>query len=144
MIYQIEYTENDFDMVTTFISQETDIEKVIGRFKHYLPTSRRMQIKIVSCKPKYPAEHNPDVCGCRYLGNDCRSCGHIDGEDNPDEPESSIIISVSGGVVQDVSGIPAGLSVHVHDYDIHIDEHNKNEFDVDDNGDQYFLGIWQN
>ncbi len=26
-------------------------------------------------------EHDPETCGCRYLGNDMWSCGHIDNED---------------------------------------------------------------
>jgi hypothetical protein len=25
-------------------------------------------------------QHDPEVCGCRYLGNDMWSCGHIDNE----------------------------------------------------------------
>ena len=25
-------------------------------------------------------EHDPDKCGCKYLGNDMWSCGHIDNE----------------------------------------------------------------
>ncbi len=25
-------------------------------------------------------EHDPEACGCRYLGNDMWSCGHIDNE----------------------------------------------------------------
>lgn len=29
---------------------------------------------------KYPTEHNPETCGCAYIGNNMWTCGHIDGE----------------------------------------------------------------
>jgi hypothetical protein len=29
-------------------------------------------------------EHDPDLCGCEYKGNNMWSCGHIDGEDIDD------------------------------------------------------------
>ena len=67
--------------------------------------------------------------------------------------QAPIIVTVSGGVVQDVSGMPSGVSVHVHDYDVDgqepIDLIEENDADVDGfdiktdvNGDAYFLGIW--
>ena len=54
----------------------------------------------------------------------------------------TITVTVSGGVVQDVSGIPAGTSVHVHDYD--TDGQDETNCKTDDGGDIYFLGKWQN
>ena len=28
------------------------------------------------------SEHNPDECGCQYVGNDMWTCGHIDNSDS--------------------------------------------------------------
>jgi hypothetical protein len=36
-------------------------------------------------------EHDPDECGCEYLGNNTWSCGHIDGEDNTDEIQAQMV-----------------------------------------------------
>ncbi len=149
------------------------------------------------------AEHDPKKCGCKYRGNDCWSCGHIDHETLDDETKAKdtvlqsyenllsyaiaehagdhacgycddeksecltcawladaaenikalqkpIVVIVSGVVVQDVSGIPAGLFVHVHDYDtdgqipLSPDDFRTKYIRTDDNGDNYFLGVFTN
>jgi|GEM_PF-2702926 hypothetical protein len=30
----------------------------------------------------YEAEHDPAECGCKYLGNNAWTCGHIDGDED--------------------------------------------------------------
>lgn len=32
------------------------------------------------CQPAPVSEHDPEICGCEYLGNDMWTCGHIDNE----------------------------------------------------------------
>lgn len=39
------------------------------------------------------AEHNPEKCGCKYLGNDCWTCGHIDNNNLVDESKDTILQS---------------------------------------------------
>ena len=34
-----------------------------------------------SHKCNRPQEHNPDTCGCKYIGHNMWNCGHIDGDD---------------------------------------------------------------
>lgn len=45
-----------------------------------------------------------------------------------------IRVTVSGGVVQDISGVPRGVEVEVRDYDC---DERADETLVDDNGDRY-------
>lgn len=60
--------------------------------------------------------------------------------DNGSEVVSPIVVEVSGGVVQDVANIPAGISVHVHDYD--TDGQDEETIKVDNSGGKYFLEKW--
>ena len=54
--------------------------------------------------------------------------------------EKRIIVSVSGGLITDVSGVPPGVVVEVRDYDVEqgdidmLNEHRKNE-----RGEWYFF-----
>ncbi len=64
--------------------------------------------------------------------------------------QKPIVVTVSGGAVQQVSGIPAGVFVHVHDYDtdgqipLSPDDFRTKYIRTDDNGDNYFLGVFAN
>ena len=56
--------------------------------------------------------------------------------------EKRIIITVEGGLIQNIDGIPAGVVVEVHDYDLDEgdeDEDTKNDAD----GNSYREGIWE-
>lgn len=54
---------------------------------------------------------------------------------------TEIIVTVRGGVVQHVSGIPAGVIVTIHDYDVTDPEDPAVE--QDDDGDLMVVSLWQ-
>ena len=51
-----------------------------------------------------------------------------------------ITVGVEGGVVQWIQGIPRGIRVVVHDYD--VDGADKEELSKDENGDEYLESVW--
>jgi hypothetical protein len=55
-----------------------------------------------------------------------------------------ILITVRGGVVQDVSSIPLGVRVEVRDYDCDREEgHDYDYIKQDEEGDCYIKGVWE-
>lgn len=58
-------------------------------------------------------------------------------------PEPTPIeICVSGGVVQEVTGVPAGTEVVIMDYDVPRDEHNAEQMEEDEEGVEYYRASW--
>jgi len=53
---------------------------------------------------------------------------------------ASIVVTVEGGVVQNVDNVPPGVTVEVHDYDLQGDEDTRVETDAD--GNRYRLGTY--
>jgi len=51
-----------------------------------------------------------------------------------------IVVVVSGGVVQDVVGVPPGVVVEVHDYDT---DGSDESLGIDEEGYPYLLGEWR-
>lgn len=54
--------------------------------------------------------------------------------------KNTIIITVYGGIVQDVRGIPEGVSVQVHDHD--TDGREQEAIEIDERGDKYICEVW--
>ena len=54
----------------------------------------------------------------------------------------TIIVEIAGGLVQDVLGVPKGVVVEIHDYDDAHEAEEGEHMGVDENGDQYFKGVW--
>lgn len=54
--------------------------------------------------------------------------------------KNKIVVFVEGGVVQDILNIPPGFQVIVKDYDV---EGRDMELETDENGDEYFKGVWE-
>jgi hypothetical protein len=54
-------------------------------------------------------------------------------------PEDRIIVVVRGGLVEDVTNVPKGVTVEVHDYD--TEGAQPGELVTDDKGDEHFLII---
>lgn len=52
-----------------------------------------------------------------------------------------IIITVQGGVVQDIENIPAGVVIHVHDYDVEGED--TSALPKNNDGDHYNLGEYE-
>ena len=53
---------------------------------------------------------------------------------------AKVVVVVSGGAVQDVTAIPAGIDVFVHDYDTDGQDEENTKTDID--GEKYLLGVW--
>jgi hypothetical protein len=51
-----------------------------------------------------------------------------------------IVVVVSGGVVQDVLGVPPGIVVELHDYDT---DGTDESLGIDEEGYPYFFGEWR-
>lgn len=58
----------------------------------------------------------------------------------PSAPQHQITVTVEGGVIQDISDIPPDVKVVVKDYD--VEGGDPEDMKTDDNGDEYFEGIW--
>ncbi|MDZ4250276.1 MAG: hypothetical protein U0990_09335 [Candidatus Nanopelagicales bacterium] len=63
------------------------------------------------------------------------------GRDDCAVAPARIIVSVSGGVVQNVAGVPAGVVVEVRDYDVEGDEPIGDGIAVDEDG-PHHKGEW--
>jgi hypothetical protein len=57
------------------------------------------------------------------------------------EVRNKIIVTVVGGVVQHVSGIPDNFVVEVHDYDV---DSEAKKLNIDSDGEMYLCDIWKN
>jgi len=55
-----------------------------------------------------------------------------------------IIITVSGGLVQNIDGVPLGVKVEIHDYDLSTigPPDPPDSIRKDEHGDEYFLIEW--
>lgn len=53
----------------------------------------------------------------------------------------TITITVEGGVIQDISGVPKGARVVVMDYD--IEGYTNSELQTDSNGDEYRESVFE-
>ncbi len=51
----------------------------------------------------------------------------------------TITVTVDGGLIQDIDGIPPGVAVEVRDYDL---EGNDTDVLADNDGNEYFRGLW--
>jgi len=51
-----------------------------------------------------------------------------------------IVITVHGGLIQDIEGIPKDIIVEVRDYDVEFEEgfHDGAEFKIDNQGDEFY------
>lgn len=79
------------------------------------------------------ADEKADCLTCKWLADAAENCKKL-------VDVKTITVTVSGGMVQSISGIPAGVHVHVHDYD--TDGRDGDEFKHDADGQVYFLGKW--
>lgn len=55
-----------------------------------------------------------------------------------------ITVTVEGGVIQAIDGIPDGITIKVMDYDVDGCDITADDIHKDKNGDYYILGIWRN
>lgn len=69
--------------------------------------------------------------------NQCR----CDPDNLPTEPKHIILITVEGGVIQDISDIPPNVVVQIHDYDVEGIEEDKLRPDA--RGDLYYPMYWE-
>ena len=53
-----------------------------------------------------------------------------------------ILITVEGGVIQDISNIPENTEVEVYDYDCDEYPNDNNNVEVDEDGDEYWKSVW--
>lgn len=53
-----------------------------------------------------------------------------------------ILITVDGGIIQDICDIPDNIEIEVHDYDCDEYETDDNNVETDENGDEYWKSIW--
>jgi hypothetical protein len=63
-----------------------------------------------------------------------------DGEPAKAVPQKQILITMDGGVIQDINDIPPGVQVVVRDYD--IEDVDSAELTADENGDEYIESVY--
>jgi len=61
----------------------------------------------------------------------------------PTAGTAPIIVTVEGGAVQDVSGIPRGLTVQIHDYDVDGADCDEGDLDRDADGSLYATDTYE-
>ncbi len=61
----------------------------------------------------------------------------------PPPAAGPVIVTVEGGVVQDVSGIPRGMTVEIHDYDVDGADCDEGDLERDADGDLFATDTWQ-